>query len=179
MRGFVPGVGRVIGRGAEAFHIAVQKNVGHGCIGRQADADHRVARGVQAVHNAAQRGADQPGQTGAAFRLAGHGQAGHDIRSGPGLGIEKVSLGNCRAGIRLQSAPVHGSGTQIHGQRQFPSRLRAQGVPRRNLVDFRREILRRQFQLQNAARPGSGPGSGRIGDLAATGQPPARFQLPR
>ena len=179
MRGFVPGVGHAVGRGAETFHLAVQKNVGHGRIGRQADADHRVARSMQAVHNAAQRGAGQSGQTGAAFWLAGHGQTGHDIRSGPGLGIEKVSLGNSRAGIRLQSPPVHGRGAQINGQRQFPPCLRAQGALRRNLANFRREILRRQFQRQHAVRFGIRPGSGRSWNLTATSQPPARFQLPR
>lgn len=122
---FVAAVADAIGRGAQARHVAIQKNIGHGRVGRQTYSGNTAAVRAQRGQNPAQSFAHQPGQQLAAAGLAGHSQPRHDVRPGPGLGIQKMPLRHARfeqtavRSSQRESAPVDRCGAQIHGQDKF------------------------------------------------------------
>ena len=129
----------LVGRGAQAADVPVQKNVGHGRIGRQYQPLHGDAGqgGRLLPQQGGQMVAHQLREPGPAFGHAGHGQPGHDVRSCSGLRVEVVPFGHHghRQGRTTeqgkivrgrffpavgdgQQAPVQGRGAQIHGQGQ-------------------------------------------------------------
>ena len=143
-----------VGRGAQAADVPVQKNVGHGRIGRQYQPLHRDAGqgGRLLPQQGRQMVTYQPGEPGPAFGRTGHGQTGHDVRACSGLRVEVVPFGHHghRQGRTAEQgkiirgrffpdigdgdqAPVQRCGAQIHGQGQmllFRERGRGRGHDR-------------------------------------------------
>jgi hypothetical protein len=175
VRDRIPGKIQPVGRGAEARHVPIQKNGRHGGIGRQADApDAPRAPRFQPGRHGAQLLPDKLRQHPPALRLPRHGQAGHDVRPGPGLRVEPVPLRRHLA-LRGHGPPVQGRGAQVHGQRKGRAVRRGHGRSRsgRTCCPGRAEsvkIFLRQFQVQIIPS---------FRNRAAAGQPPARRQLLR
>ena len=173
---FIAAVRQPVRRCAQALHIAIKKNIGHGSVGSQTQPHYPPrARLRQRIHDVQQLPPGKPGQHSAPFWRARHGKARHDIRPGSSLRIERAALSHCPA-LHIKRPPAEGCGAKINSQRQIIRRRYAVAgqMPCRLRSRRQNKILRRQLKIKR----GSAPRRSHfwVGHLTAAGQTPASLQ---